>query len=858
MTIRRRHAPTDFGASNDEVAAVPKEAAAQPALVDPAADAADGGALTAGSTDLARSASRAPTSPRQRRGVENSAAASSGWPIYLAALAISVLWALAPIAFALGYRQNIAPLTHDRFALIVFALLAIGPAILVWGAAYMIRQSQKLAAESRRTQAMAEEMLAPALAAGARTGDVVQSIREEIVAAGAAADQAREALTALRQAIAAEAQALAEGTQVSVRTAQDLAGALGRERSEMGQLSATLDAQAARVADTIGRQAQMVSEAAQMADAQLREAEATLSARAADLAAAAGEAGDAARIAGEDLVRHIARLETAGTGVAEQVKAVEGGLSEQRTALMTLSQALRSDHEGFAAEADAHAAKLSDFISQARLSAAEMSDRAAKGGEALKSLMADAALQFRDLAETARAEREEFGQSTLQSLDAVAQAAAQERAQLEAQTRAAIEALHAAAEETREAAARHAVTARDQIDQLSEAAFSAGQKANEVFEKRLEEARALVEQSSRMVEDAGAETAKRLDEGAAAARETLKGLEAMLAELEARASRMPQEARGHVDEVRATVEDGMQALMDAARRTAEEAQAIDAAFQERVRRNFEMLSEAVRLMGTVAAAPPTPAASPLPPARSSAQATFTSAYTPPPRPTAAVSEPLPEPPPPVSADDEGDLDLEDLIEPAAPAEPAPQAPAERPLTQRLGLRPRLRLTPTATDEEFSQVFEAAGGVQPAEAKPKGDAEGWGWKDLLASIDVSGAEAARLEEKLAEELGEMGVEPATLLPKPRIEAVAAAVQTGDFEGARKVVRKLAPAATRRIQRRLGGDEALKGQVAAFLRRQQALIADAVVRDPQGFAVAEMLSSPGGRIYLLFDAAAGDMA
>src|SRR5207244_763428 len=122
------------------------------------------------------------------------------------------------------------------------------------------------------------------------------------------------------------------------------------------------------------------------------------------------------------------------------------------------------------------------------------------GGEALKQLMADAALQFRDLSETAKAEREEFGQSTLQSLEAVSAAAAEQRAALEAQTRAAIDALAAAAEETRAAAARHAATAREQVDQLSEAAFSAGQKANQVFEKRLEEAQALVAQSSKMVE----------------------------------------------------------------------------------------------------------------------------------------------------------------------------------------------------------------------------------------------------------------------------------------------------------------------------------------------------------------------
>lgn len=1017
MTIRRRQSPTSFGASNDEGAIVPavgaelnqplmapvlETASAETASVETASlETAPPLQPPIGRAEVATSPSRTPA----KRGKAAKAAPAEAyatppaWPIYLVALVVSVLWALAPVAYAFGYRRSIAPLTEDVFALGVFALLAIGPAVFVWGAAYMIRQGQKLAAESRRAKAMAEDMLAPALAAAARSGHIVQGIREEISRASAAADEARDTLLALRQALAAETETLAQTTQATVRTAHDLGGALGRERTEMGELARTLDAQAARVADaitqqagmvtgaaeaaesqlreaesalslslraqvaniadtigeraravtdateaaqarlrtsetelaqtletkaaaiaqtigerarmvtdaadaaqgqlkaaeaelaqtldgqaakiaeTISQQARMVADAAEVAESQLKEAEAALSARAADLVAAAGEAGDAARTAGEDLVRHIARLETAGTGVSEQVRAVEGGLSEQRTALIGLAQALRGDHEGFAAQAEAHAERLSEFISQARLSAAEMSDRAAKGGEALKSLMADAALQFRDLAETARAEREEFGQSTLQSLDAVSQAAADQRAQLEAQTRAAIDALHAASEETREAAARHAAAARDQVDQLSEAAFSAGQKANEVFEKRLEEARALVEQSSKMVDEAGAATARRLDDGAAAARQTLKELEAMMASLEARAGQLPAAARGQIEEVRGAVEQGMQALMAAARHTAEEAQSIDAAFQERVRRNFEMLSEAVRLMGSVAAAPspppltaasPRPATAPAMPSRPVSMANFSAAYVP---------HPKAEPPPAAAGHaaqaaaasperDEPDLELDDLVDPAPEPvgrqakppkhEPASPEKAEpTPLAARLGLRPRLKLTPTATDEEFSQVFKAAGGPPSADAKSKEEAGGWGWKDLLASIDGGELDGAALEETLAAELADMGVDPAKLLLKARVDEVAAAVQTGDLDGARKVVRRLAPAATRRIARKFATDEELRSRVATYVRRYQALLDDAVVKDPEGFLMAELLSSPAGRIYLLLDAAAGDI-
>ncbi|MBU1378245.1 MAG: polar localization protein TipN [Alphaproteobacteria bacterium] len=762
----------------------------------------------------------------------------SGWPTWLIAVAVAVLWALAPIAFAVGYRNNVAPLQDDPFALTVFALLAIGPAIFVLGAAYMIRQGQKLAYETRRTKAMAEDMLAPALVAASRAGDVTMAVREEIVRAAAAAEEARETLIAMRDALAFETDKLTGVTAQSVRTAQELATTLGRERAEMSGLAQTLDTQATRVTDAIGQQARMITEATGVAETQIREAEAGLSARAADLAAAAGEATDAARTAGEDLTRHIARLETAGVGVADQVRAVESGLTEQRAALVSLSQTLKGDHEVFAANAEAHAATLGEFIAEARQSANEMSERALTGGDQLRRLMSDAALQFRDIAETAKAEREEFGQSTLQSLEAVSSAAADQRAQLEAQTRAAIDALAKAAEETRAAAARHATTAREQVDQLSEAAFSAGQKANQVFEARLEEAKALVEQSSKMVEDAGAATARKLEDGAAAARATLEELSAMMGEIEQRAAKMPAAAAGQADRVRATVADGMDELMAQARRTAEEAHAIDAAFQDRVRRNFEMLSEAVKLMGVAAVAPPAPAPVLL---------------TPPPAPRKAKAAPPPEPE--VAPEDDEPETLE-LATPVAP-------PAGAELADRIGLRNRIRLTPTATDREFSAVFEAAGGP-PAASAPTGDGEEaedggetWTWKDLLASLDGADGEGERLEDALSAELTRMGVDPAKLLPAGRIEEIAAALQTGDQDGGREVVRKLAPAATRRIARRLFTDDDVKRRTGVYVRRYKTLVDDAVARDPSGLALAGLLGAEAGRVFLLLDAAAGDM-
>ena len=829
MKFSKRPQPMDFGrpeaAAHNDVESGPAPSASSLSFrpVDPADDRAP--ALRPQRYDLDHFDTEEP-----HHVLSADEAPPAGWPIWLAAVAVAVLWAAAPIAFAVGYRSNVSPLQYDPFALGVFALLSIGPAAFVLLAAYMIRQAQKMAFEARRGRTMAEDMLSPALVAAARAGDVTQAVRDEIARAGAAADEARETLMAMRDALAFETEKLTGATAQTVRTANELAGTLGRERTEMGALAQTLDAQAAKVADAITLQVRMVTDATGVAETQIREAEAALSASAADLAAAAGEASTAARTAGEDLTRHIARLETAGIGVADQVRAVEAGLTEQRTALVSLSQTLKTDHAHFAEEAEAHAGRLSAFIAEARESAAEMNERATTGGEQLRRLMSDAALQFRDLAETAKAEREEFGQSTLQSLEAVSAAAADQRAQLDAQARSAIDALAKAAEETREAAARHTAAAREQVDNLSEAAFGAGQKANQVFEARLEEARTLIEQSSKMVEDAGQSTAKKLEQGAASARAAMDELSAMLTDLEDRASRLPATAATQADQVRAVVADGMDELMAQARRTAAEAEAIDAAFQDRVRRNFQMLSEAVRLMGVAATAP-----EPLPLA------------------AAPVAAPPPAP----------------RTKPRRAAESAAPSAAETPdddaaaLADRIGLRNRIRFTPTATDREFSAVFETAAGVPPPPAAATDPEEGedggdtWTWKDLLASLDGSDADGERLEETLAAELARMGVDAAKLLPAARIDEIAAALQTGDLDGAREVVRKLAPAATRRIARRLFTDEEIKRRTEIYVRRFRTLSDDAAQRDPGGETLASLLESEGGRTYLLLDAAAGDI-
>jgi len=735
---------------------------------------------------------------------------SRAWPVWLAASLVATLWAGCTVAFALGWRANIVPLDNDPFAMAMFAVLFLAPAALVFVAAYLLRQGQQLSLEIRRARDLSERMLAPAALAAAETGSAVESVRLQIDSAAAAAHEARETMLALRQSLAEETERLAEAAAVSARTAQDLALTLGAERDQLGQLSGQLDARSTAVADSITQQARMVAEASDLAETQLREAEAALAARAADLAAAAGEASDAARVAGEDLARQVARLETAGVGVGDQMRVVEEGLTHQRAALVTVAHALRADQEDFAAQAETKTAQLAEFMVQASEGAANIGEQAARGAEILSQLIGEAAERFGTLTDQARAERDALTDEAEASLARVGENAARERAILETDLTSAISRLTNAADEARVASEGHAAAAKSRVDELSEAAFAAHQKADTIFEARLQDARDLIEQSAQLVEQAGAATIQKLEQSADHARASLADLETMLNDVAAQAEQLPEAAKGRVEEVRASVEQSMDDLLASARRAADESQTIDAAFQERVRRNYDMLSEAVKVMGVV----------------SGSATVGAPGYSPTPRPRS------PDTPRPIVVDT---LSADDA-----------------------GLRPRLKLTPTASDEEFRSVFETAGGRSPAAAQPEaGEAGGWSWRDLLTSIDGDDSDSENLATRMAAEIGGMGIDPSALLPKSRIDEIAAAIQTRDIQGAREVVRRLAPAAIRRLVRRLFSDAAMRGQADRFIARFGGMLEEAAERDRGGLLVAALLASEGGRAWLLLDAAAGEL-
>ncbi len=292
------------------------------------------------------------------------------------------------------------------------------------------------------------------------------------------------------------------------------------------------------------------------------------------------------------------------------------------------------------------------------------------------------------------------------------------------------------------------------------------------------------------------------------ARSTLTGLEDAVTAFENRLRQLPADTAAKTQALQATLTAGVENLLATARSAAEETQAIDSAFQERVRRNYEMLSEAVRLMGVVSNRPAT---------------------------SSAPRTPLPETLPRRFA-------------------PSPQPP--RPTAAEAGLRPRLKLSPTTADSEVSQAFEGAGQAAP----PPGlapDGADWTWQELLSSMDDAPAGDRRLVDRLLGEIEGLGVDPAAFLTPARIDEIAAVQEAGDGDGARAIVRRLAPTAIRRLSRRILAEKALRAHVEKFVgdfdEQIRALAAKAGGRD----VMVNLLSSDEGRAFLLFETALGEL-
>lgn len=760
---------------------------------------------------------------------------TTGMPAFYfwgAATFISLLWGMGLVAFALGAQANLTAFAYRPFTLAILALFAVFPIGLVFASAFALRNAAALAREARRTAALADALVAPAASAASETGSLVEALRAQVDHAVHAVRLAHADIGELSARLKTETDRLSDAAQIARAATQSVTRALEQEREAMTALGAQLDAQAHGVIEATDRQARMVADASDLAQTQLREAEASLTAVTAQVVGAAADVTGAARAASEDLDRQTVRLETAGSGVSDQIRTVEAGLSEQRAGLVSAALSLRADQEDFAVHIENQRAQLTEALAITRVATVDLGETSARGIDVLRDIVVQAQDHFRSVGDAAENERTAFETRVHATLSNISVMAADARDDLVEETRRSLEQLNVAATEARRAAAEAAQTAQMRVDRLNETIFEASKSADEVFEARFAAARRLIEDSAELIASAGDQTAQKLDDSFAHTRQALAEVHAAMTEIGSSADSLPALAQARIADIRRSVEDGVAATMAAAKKAAEETEAIDAAFQERVKRNYDMLTEAVRLMGVVSG--DTPAEAPL-------------------------DLKMPAPERPAMRDRDYGRAFGARREPPVPAQPSGAAGA------------RLRLSPLG-----AETRPAANPPQPAQApaSPQRVQDGWSWRELLGGMENRQAPAAepsapeapppppdaefdRIDDQMIAEVAAMGIDAAAVLGRSRLDETVAAIVAEDNEGARLVVRRVAPAAIRRLSRRLLTDVAMRQQAGDFVQWYDQQVNMALMARDSRTALGELLGTDAGRAYLLFDAALSDL-
>ncbi len=835
--------------------------------------------------------SRRSTRQASTSGGDKAAQLGSARHAYWVALAGGLVWAGCFIAFVLGFQHNVAPLDYAPFQAVILAVLTVLPAAFLMFAAFAVRQGARLASETRAARVLASDLVTPAALAAIQAGGVLETVRAEINRAATAARSAQSDVASLREALAVETERLTGAAVEAQRTAHGVAETLNRERDDVVDLVAGLQTGARDISAAISAQSRLVAESSDLARSQLQEAEAALAARAVDLTASVNAAGQAAVAAGDHLARNTDHLDAAGAALAERLRHLEARLGEQRAGMAALVQDCNVDQDDIAARLESRRAQLVETIVQARLGVAELGDASGQSAEVLQELIATTARQISDLVHILQDERANLSQHVAQTRSEIEADLARAVAALAQTAHDAHQSTAAHAEQARQTAAAHIEAAKDQVEHLGELAFNAGQQVNQAFEARMAEARRLIEAAAGLVEDAGVRSASRIASGVGATRSAMDDLATALSDIDARLARLPEGARATTQALQAVVDRGVGDLAAAARRVAEETRAVDAAFQERVKRNYETLSEAVRLMSRVAPVAAGPAEK-APAGTSSVVADAPHdgaadalATVDPPRstpdrivlnggraPNGSATEPAGASTAQGRFDDRARHEVGQPSGAAAPkrypepAAPMPQtAPDEAYAETKMaepGLRPRLKLTPTDSDAALKTVFDqlrnvpVAETVRQAEVNPAAweqDLDEWTWRDLLASIDQPEGNDDALADRMVHEISALGIDANALLSRARLDEIVVAIRTEDASTARDSVRRLAPAAIRRLSRRVLTDNALRDQADRYVRRYDGLVRDAFHEDQA--AAFTLLSSDSGRAYLLLDAAVG---
>jgi hypothetical protein len=810
---------------------------------------------------------------------------------------LCLLWASACLAFIFGAQSGLVALEFNAFRTAILVALALFPTGMILASGYALRQAGKLVDQTKRSEEMVQSLVGPVAVAAVDTEGLVRLLKSQIHDSLSAIKLAKDEMAIMSQSMREDARLLHQAADIAHTRGQDLTASFTKERTALDSLSDKLGGQITNVLEAVDRQSRMVADASDLAQAQLREAEAALSTRALELSQTASEAQDTSRAICEDLDLQTLRLETAGAAVSDQIQTVAQTLGTQRAELVSTALSLRAEQEDFAAHLDGVRVQLTDALAITRTATLDLSESAANGIENLKFVLDGASSAFQDLMAHSDEERLLMQDRVSSTLEAISQQAAVVRQDLLSETQEMMTRLSLAASEAREATDQATQIAQERVDRLNESLFAAGLKADDIFESRLSAAKNLIENSSDLIVLAGQTSTLKLNESFVSAQATMAETQDMLATLTETANRLPQLAQERLYDIRKSVEDGIMAMNAAARQAAEETEALDKAFQDRVKRNYEMLQESVNLMGVLSGKPNAN--------------------------TALKSAPLPRPKPLTS------LGLPKQNLPTPPLEPNPEPSPE---AQNFTARPKLRLSPI--DEEPSQstgdkpeqipvmpVVEVAKSAGAAPSKT----DSWSWREVFSGINnepissqvqgsthseplfdedlqdddlgslelilktrtpnngssqdlknaaiFEGSENVnpaseiispphdpdfdQMDDSIMQALSELKVDLGVLLGKSRLEDITKVWLMDEAKGARALIRRNAPTIVRKLAKLISNDRMLDTQARRFVTNFERQVTVALIRRNPKESILELFQTDMGRAYLLFDSALIDL-
>lgn len=539
-------------------------------------------------TPLTQATPNALTAPTSAEGHDTSAPPRGGnWLVWLGNC-FALFWVGGASAFLWGYLgiQSLEALGRYGFGqltgLSVFALL---PALIFIIAGMMAREIVRNSANTRRVELAIRKLAEPAQYARHEVQTLSDAVSGEVERINTALESALARLAAMEEVISHHAESLEQSATDARDRTEHLLKGLRSERLRLGEVSESLDDKAALIAAAISDQSKMVAAAAELAASQATDSEKRIRASVRDLneaGSAVTERSDAAALVIAERTGHLREL---SDGLKERSENLDAAYVKHRQRLADAGEALRLEQEKIAAALDFHKAELEVMASTARDGADALNSAASNGAVAFREAVESAIERADGMAGRVRSETESAAQEHESALARLIASAHEAKAVSDA----AIEAIEAQAD-----------IVASKVEQTNEAAFAAARRSDEAFDLRLAEADKLTKRASIAADEAAESVRKRLEAVLASARSETQTVERYIETMTARLDELPGVARDRAQETADTLRRGLEGLNAAAMAAAEEAQEIDAAFQARIRQNYELLSDFMLRMGSVA------------------------------------------------------------------------------------------------------------------------------------------------------------------------------------------------------------------------------------------------------------------